>query len=91
MSYIIDVLPFCKKSIDKACKRNSILRKILENKMREIIINPLRYKPLKYDLAGERRVHILKSFVLKFEVDQTKRVVTFIAFGHHDEIYNKKS
>jgi len=83
-------LPFCKKSIDKACKRNPILRKILDKKMREIIQNPFHYKPLKYYLAGERRVHILRSFVLKFEVDQTMRVVTFIAFGHHNEVYKKR-
>ena len=47
------------------------------------------YKPLKYDLAGERRVHIMKSFVLKFEIDENKKIVAFIFFGHHDEAYKR--
>ena len=58
--------------------------------MDEILKNPTHYKPLKYDLKGERRVHILKSFVLKFEVDKIKRVVTFLAFKHHDDAYQRQ-
>ena len=47
------------------------------------------YKPLKYGLAGERRVHIMKSFVLKFEVDEAGKAVKFIFFGHHDDAYER--
>jgi mRNA-degrading endonuclease RelE of RelBE toxin-antitoxin system len=57
--------------------------------MNEIILNPQHYKPLKYDLAGERRVHIMKSFVLKFEIDEAAKTVKFIFFGHHDEAYKR--
>ena len=84
-SYIIH--PKCKKEINKLCKRNPVLRKILENKINEIIQNPSHYKPLKYELAGERRVHILKSFVLKFEIDNIQKVVKFLVFEHHDNAY----
>ena len=84
-TYIIH--PKYKKEINKSCKRNPVLRKILESKMNEIIQNPSHYKQLKYELAGERRVHILKSFVLKFEIDNIKKVVTFLAFEHHDKAY----
>ena len=79
----------CEKSIEKICKKNHILREALEKKMNEIIQNPQHYKPLKYDLAGERRVHIMKSFVLKFEVDESKKIVTFIVFSHHDDAYKR--
>ena len=83
----MDVLPSCERSIYKACKKNPVLRGILRNKMTEIISSPFHYKPLRYDLVGERRVHILKSFVLKFQIDESRKVVTFIAFEHHDEAY----
>ena len=79
----------CEKSIDKLCKKNPVLRKALEKKMSEILENPQHYKPLKYDFAGERRVHIMKSFVLKFEINEQNKKVIFFFFGHHDEAYKR--
>lgn len=89
MTYTPEIKPSCKRSINKACKKNPVLRKALTSKMREIVSNPLRYKPLRYDLAGERRVHILKSFVLVFEINHANRKVIFLKFRHHDEVYRK--
>ena len=60
-----------------------------EMKMSEIVENPQHYKPLKYDLAGQRRVHIMKSFVLKFEINEATKSVIFLFFGHHDEAYRR--
>lgn len=87
--YTIEIKPSCQEKIEKLCKKNPVLRDALENKMNEIVKSPYHYKPLKYDLAGERRVHIMKSFVLKFEIDETHKTVTFIFFGHHDEAYRR--
>ena len=87
--YSVEINPSCQKDIDKLCKKNPVLRESLEKKMNEIIQNPQHYKPLKYDLAGERRVHILKSFVLKFEINEQNKIVSFLFFGHHDEAYRK--
>ncbi|MDO8516653.1 MAG: type II toxin-antitoxin system RelE/ParE family toxin [Nanoarchaeota archaeon] len=87
--YNLEIKPSCQKDIEKLCKKNPVLKEVLEKKMNEVIENPQHYKPLKYDLAGERRVHILKSFVLKFEIDEQNKIVTFIFFGHHDEAYKR--
>ena len=87
MTYIKEIKPSCKKAIDKATRKNPPLRKILENKIEEILLNPHHYKLLRYDLAGERRVHIMKSQVLKFRIDEQNKIITFIFFGHHDEAY----
>ena len=84
-----EIKPSCQKDIEKACKKNPVLRTALENKMIEIVQNPQHYKPLKYDLAGERRVHIMKSFVLRFEINETAKTVEFIAFDHHDDAYKR--
>jgi YafQ family addiction module toxin component len=87
--YNLEIKPSCQKDIEKLCKKNPVLREILEKKMNEILENPYHYKPLKYDLAGERRVHIMKSFVLKFEINEKEKIVTFLFFGHHDEAYKR--
>jgi mRNA-degrading endonuclease RelE of RelBE toxin-antitoxin system len=75
MNYSMLVSEECEKTIEKFCKKSPILRDILKKKMAEIIENPRHYKPLKYDFAGERRVHILKSLVLKFKIDENKKIV----------------
>lgn len=89
MNYSFEIVSSCEKDIQKLTKRNPVLRKALQNKMNEIIQNPQHYKPLQYDLAGEKRVHIMKSFVLKFDIDEARKVVRFIFFGHHDEAYRR--
>lgn len=87
--YNLEIKPSCQRDIERLCKKNPVLRKALENKMNEILSNPQRYKPLKYDLAGERRVHMMKSFVLKFEINEATKTVTLIFFGHHDKAYKR--
>ena len=89
MSYSLDVKPSCQESITKLCKKNPVLQEAIRKKTEQILLNPEHYKPLKYELAGERRVHILKSFVLKFEVDENHKTVTLIAFSHHDNAYKR--
>ena len=58
----------------------SILKKI-----EEISKNPYRYKRLKKPLAHLRRVHINKSFVLVFSIDDDAIIIE--DFDHHDNIY----
>jgi YafQ family addiction module toxin component len=87
MRYEIEIKPSCKESINKLCKKNPILQKAIKNKIDQILENPMHFKPLRHDLAGERRVHIMKSFVLKYEIDENNKTVIFLFFGHHDEAY----
>lgn len=89
MAYSFIVNDECQKEIGKHTKKNPVLEQAIKNKMEEILENPGHYKPLRYDLAGERRVHILKNFVLKFTIDETQKSVTFLFFGHHDEAYKR--
>ncbi len=60
MPYDFIVHSKCQDEINKLCKKNPVLENALLKKMDEIVENPHHYKPLKYDLAGERRVHIMK-------------------------------
>ncbi|MBI2139898.1 type II toxin-antitoxin system RelE/ParE family toxin [Candidatus Woesearchaeota archaeon] len=79
----------CQKEIGKHSKKNRVLEEAIKSKMKEILEHPEHYKPLQHDLAGERRVHILKSFVLKFTVDEVNKTVIFLFFSHHDEAYRR--
>jgi addiction module RelE/StbE family toxin len=45
---------------------------------------------LRHDLKGLRQVHLEKSFVLVFEIDEKEKMVRFLDLGHHDEIYRKR-
>ncbi len=89
MIYNLEIHPTCADEINKYSKKNPVLKKAIKNKMEEILLQPQHYKPLKYDAAGERRVHIMKSFVLKFEIDENTSTVKFIFFGHHDDAYKR--
>ncbi|MBS3140471.1 type II toxin-antitoxin system RelE/ParE family toxin [Candidatus Woesearchaeota archaeon] len=87
--YSLEVKQSCQKEIKKLCGKNPVLREALEKKITEILENPNHYKPLRHDLAGERRVHLLNCFVLKFEINEAPKIVTLIFLGHHDEAYRR--
>ena len=89
MRYGIEIKPSCKESIKKLCKKNPIFEKAIRNKIEQILENPQHFKPLRHDFAGERRVHIMKSFILKYEIDENTKTVIFFFFGHHDEAYKR--
>jgi toxin YoeB len=87
--YTYEIIPSLQRTLNKLSKKDKKMYEAILNKIEEIIQNPLHYKPLRHDLAGERRVHIMKSFVLKFEIIESAKLVRFIFFGHHDEAYQK--
>jgi YafQ family addiction module toxin component len=79
-----------KASLKKLFKKSRPLYDAVLNKAGEILDNPQHYKPLRHDLKGLRRVHLEKSFVLVFEVDEKNKVVRLVDLRHHDEIYRRK-
>ncbi len=87
--YTYEIIPSLQRTLNKLSKKDKKTYEAVMDKIEEILENPQHYKPLKYDLAGERRVHIMKSFVLKFEVDEQRKTVIFISFSHHDDAYRK--
>lgn len=87
--YNYEIIPSLQKELNKLSKKDKKKYEAVMSKIEEILQNPQHYKPLKHDLAGEKRVHIMKSFVLKFEVDETTKTVKFFFFGHHDEAFRR--
>ena len=90
MPYKFEIKPKLEKKLKKIEKKDPVMFKAARDKIEEIIKNPCHYKPLRYDMKGLRRVHLEKSFVLVFEIDEEAEMVRFLDLGHHDEIYRKK-
>ncbi len=76
--------------LKRTYKKDKKLYDAVMKKIEEIMENPHRYKPLRHDLKGSRRVHMEKSFVLVFEIAEEEKMVRFLDLGHHDEIYRKR-
>ncbi|MFW6014530.1 MAG: type II toxin-antitoxin system mRNA interferase toxin, RelE/StbE family [Candidatus Nanoarchaeia archaeon] len=85
--YDMEISEQLDKKLTKLAKKNKDQLKIIENKTDEILRNPHRYKNLRGDMKGAKRVHIDTHFVLVFEVHEKKGVVRFLDFDHHDKIY----
>lgn len=85
--YAYDITKSVEKLFFKLVKKDKNMLKIIEKKILEIIQNPNHYKNLRNPLQHLKRVHIGKSCVLCFAVDEARKVVVFEKFDHHDKIY----
>ena len=85
--YSYEIRDSLDKVFFKLAKKDKALLKIIDRKIIEIIREPDHYKNLRKPLQHLKRVHIGKSHVLCFSVDENRKVVLFEKFGHHDKIY----
>ena len=90
MQYRFEIKPKLDEKLKKIEKKDPMLFKAARDKIEEIIKNPHHYKPLRYNLKSLRRVHLEKSFVLVFEIEEAENIVRFLDLNHHNEIYRKK-
>jgi len=84
MQYRFEIKPKLEKKLKKIEKKNPVMFKSAREKIKEIIKKPYHYKLLSHDLKGLRRVHLEKSFVLIFEIDEEEKIVRFLDLDHHD-------
>tara|TARA_Y100000034_G_C6842465_1_gene381285 strand:+ start:820 stop:1083 length:264 start_codon:yes stop_codon:yes gene_type:complete len=87
MEYKLQVSEELDKTLSKLAKKNKKKLQIINKKIQQILENPYHFKPLRGDMHGARRVHIDKSFVLTYEVNEEKRIIRLLDFDHHDNIY----
>ncbi len=78
------------RKLAKIRKKYRKMYDVIMKKVDEILYVPEHYKPLRHDLHGYRRVHIMGPFVLVFKVDEATQTVSFVDFDHHDKIYKKR-
>jgi len=70
----------------KLSKKDKLMSTYISKKIKEIIENPYRFKPLKKPLQNFWRVHI-GSYVLVYSIYEKKKVVVIERYKHHDEVY----
>ena len=75
------------KKFKKLKKKDRELLVLIDRKVREILDNPYRFKPLRKPLQNKRRVHVGGSFVLIYETNKDEKIVTLLDLDHHDNIY----
>lgn len=85
--YELCVEASCEHEIRSNCKKNKPLKEAMEKKLARILDNPYMFKPLRAPMDGARRVHILGSFVLVYDIKEKEGIVRLLRFAHHDEAY----
>ena len=75
------------ETFKKLEKKDKTSLKIISRKLKDILQDPYRFKPLRAPLQNKRRVHIGKSFVLIYEVDEQTKTVIILDYDHHDNVY----
>ena len=75
------------RKLKKLGKKDRELLVLIDKKVKEILKDPYRFKPLKKPLQNKRRVHVGGSFVLIYEITEKQNIVTLVDFDHHDSIY----
>ena len=84
--YSLEVVESVDKTFRKLRKKDSAQFDCLTKKVKEILENPHQFKPLKSPMQRMRRVHI-GSFVLVYDIDEARKVVTLRRYEHHDSVY----
>ena len=83
--YKLDTSDECKKIFAKLAKKNPEQMQIVRSKIFQILEDPLRFKPLRGNMKGSRRVHIDSHFVLVYEIDGD--IVRVLDYDNHNYIY----
>ncbi|MFW6120957.1 MAG: type II toxin-antitoxin system RelE family toxin [Petrotogales bacterium] len=88
--YTLDIRPSLKKKLVKLGVKDVKQAERIAKKSEEIVINPHRYKNLRYPLNNWKRVHIDRHFVLTFSIDDDTKTVILEDYDHHNKIYKRR-
>jgi YafQ family addiction module toxin component len=83
--YELDIEIKLQKQLKKLEKSDKAMFDAFFRKVAEILENPNRYENLRAPLNNLKSVHIQKSFVLMFSVDEESKIVTLEQFVHHPD------
>ena len=87
MPYNLAAREHVDKLFAKMAKREKHSPEIIYKKLEEICENPQKFKPLGSPMQNLRRVHVLKSFVITYSIDEATHTVWIEDYAHHDEVY----
>jgi len=87
--YTIQIEENLESKLKKLFKKDRKQYEIIMKRIEKIVMDPYNFKPLRYDMKQFRRVHVAKSFVLIFKIEESKKMIKFIDYDHHDKIYKR--
>ncbi len=87
MAYSLEISSLADSKFKKLAKKDKKQLETIAKKIDQILENPEHFKPLRGDMHGARRVHVDKSFVLIYEINEPRRTVRVLDYDHHDKIY----
>lgn len=89
LAYFLETRKHVEKTFEKIAKKDPVQEKAVKNKIRQILEEPYRFKPLKKPMQGLRRVHAFGPFVLVYSISEKEKLVTIEDYNHHDKIYKR--
>ena len=87
MPYALKVKPHLEKIFEKLGKKDPMQLEAIHKKVKQILEDPERFKPLHAPMQHKRRVHIMGSFVLVYTIYKSEKVVELLDYDHHNNIY----
>lgn len=88
--YRLVVLPVVDRVFRKLAKKDRGQLSAINKKIMQLQENPLIGKPLHFPLQGMRRVHVFRSFVLVYDIQEAEKTITIRDYDHHDNIFKNK-
>ncbi len=85
--YSLEVRESVDRIFSKLAKKNPKQMRLIEKKIRQICEKPSHFKPLRAPMQHLRRVHVDKSFVLIYSVNEENKIVIIEDYDHHDKVY----
>ncbi len=86
--YSLEVKAGVDRTFRRMGKKDPIRLAAVERKVREVLEDPHRFKPLRAPMQNKRRVHV-GPFVLVYGIDEARKVVTLLDFEHRDSVYRR--
>ena len=84
MPYKLEIPEHLDKIFIKLSKKDKLQFEILSRRIKEILEDPYRFKPLTANMVGQRRASI-RHFVLTYEILENEKIVKFYFIGDHKE------
>jgi len=85
--YDLEVCERVDRIFRKIAKKERLHHEAIEKKVEQILENPHRFDELHAPMQGRHHVHVMSSFVLIYSIDEKRKTVVILDYGHHDKVF----
>jgi YafQ family addiction module toxin component len=87
VTYSLKTKPRVDKIFEKLGKKDPVQLDAIHKKVKQILEESHRFKPLRAPMQHIRRVHIMSSFVLLYTINESEQSIELLDYDHHDNVY----